>query len=160
MNHGTAPAPVTPPPRAATSRLRVRYSECDPMGVAHHGSYATWLELARTDLLRSSGLTYAQCEQRGFYLVITNLQINYRRAVRYDDILDVHVEVVDAGRVKLQHQYKIILVERTPGTPGSIQSAHSEVGEVLATASTTLACITTAGRLQALPDLFRLSTSP
>jgi hypothetical protein len=42
--------------------MRVRYAECDPMGVAHHATYLGWLEIARTELLRAGGVSYAQLE--------------------------------------------------------------------------------------------------
>ena len=40
--------------------LRVRYAETDQMGVAHHSSYFVWMEAARTELLRESGLSYRE----------------------------------------------------------------------------------------------------
>ena len=35
--------------------IRVRYAETDAMGIVHHAAYVVWLELGRSDLLRSLG---------------------------------------------------------------------------------------------------------
>lgn len=58
--------PTKPIPRGPESKgvhaVRVRYCDSDPMGVAHHGAYIAWLEEARTELLRTSGISYAQLD--------------------------------------------------------------------------------------------------
>lgn len=149
-----APHPPVPPPSAAvpshgTVRVRVRYSECDPMGVAHHAAYAPWLEMGRTELLRECGVTYAQLEKAGVFLVVTALELKYRRPILYDDVVEIRTRVVGGSRVKIRHEYEITLAEdgqhagaRTPRT----------IGEVLAVASTTLACVGREGRVQPLPS--------
>ena len=49
------------------SKLTTRYAETDQMGVIHHGTYATYFELARIEWLSSLGLSYAKLEaQRNF----------------------------------------------------------------------------------------------
>ena len=151
-NPNPAHSPTFPP--ESLSRIRVRYSECDPMGVAHHASYAPWLEIARTDFLRHGGISYAQLEQAGIFLVITRLEIKYRRPVRYDDVIDVRVQVVGGGHVKLEHTYELLLIERTPsmsGSRGAIQAVHTDIGHSLAIANTTLACVNAQGKIIALP---------
>ena len=48
--------------------IRVRYCECDPMGYLHHAKYFEYLEVARTELLRNSTISYRQLEERGRFL--------------------------------------------------------------------------------------------
>src|SRR5688572_5657760 len=58
--------------------IRVRYSECDPMGVAHHSAYAPWFEMGRTELLRASaanGMDYRQLEAQGVLMAVARLEI-------------------------------------------------------------------------------------
>jgi acyl-CoA thioester hydrolase len=135
---------VTPrhaPPRAGSVRLRVRYSECDPMNVAHHAAYAPWLEIGRTELLRVAGVSYAQLEQAGVFLVIVSLEVRYRRPVLYDDVVEVRTRVEHASKVKIRHAYDIVVVERA-GRP---------IEESAAGALTTLACVDREGRVTLLP---------
>jgi acyl-CoA thioester hydrolase len=115
--------------------IRVRYNECDPMGVAHHAAYAVWFEMGRTELLRTTGLTYRELEEAGVFLAIVRLEVTYRRAAKYDDLLRLETVVERVGRVKIEHRYRLL-----------------REGAVLATAASTLACLDAAGRAQAIPD--------
>jgi|SRR5688572_4544386 len=137
-----APTPTAAVPDAGASRVRVRYCECDPMGVAHHASYVPWLEIARTELLRGTGVTYAQLEKAGVFLVIVRLDVRYRRPVRYDDVVEVRTRVTGGSRIKIEHEYDLVVVERGGGS----------VEEPVAAACTTLACVGADGRPRPLPE--------
>ena len=145
--------PIQPLSEHAT-RFRVRYCECDPMGVAHHASYVPWLEIGRTELLRQSGVSYAHLEAQGLLLVIVKLDVRYRRPVRYDDLIEVRTKWSGGSRVKILHEYEVHVLE--PGTPvggggmGGGSGAFSPF--VAAAASTTLGCVDRKGAIQTLPD--------
>ncbi|MEX0885683.1 MAG: thioesterase family protein [Phycisphaeraceae bacterium] len=127
--------PIPPPaPRTAAVTVRVRYNECDPMGIAHHASYPIWLEIARTELLRARGMAYRELEAAGVHFVVARMSLRYRRAARYDDELTVHVRVEKSAGIKIVHAYRI-----------------ERAGELLATAETTLACVDGAGRPRGVP---------
>ena len=147
------PMPQAAPATDGAFELRVRYCECDPMGVAHHASFAPWLEIARTELLRSSGVSYAQLESAGVFLVVAKLAISYRRPAKYDDVLRIVVRVERAGRVKLVHGYEVRLIERGDGDDSKADLAKlTRMGDdLLATAQTTLACVDGAGQPTMLP---------
>jgi acyl-CoA thioester hydrolase len=115
--------------------VRVRYPECDPMGVAHHAAYPVWLEIGRAEMLRASGGNYRDLEAAGVFLAVVRLEIRYRRPARYDDELRIVTELRTAGPVKIEHAYRVCRGE-----------------EVLAEGATTLACLDREGRARALPD--------
>ncbi len=121
------------------------------MGVAHHASYAPWLEHARTELLRDSGQTYESLERAGVFLVVTKLEIRYRRPIRYDDIIEVRTRVEGGSKVRIKHEYEIAVIERAGATPDPADPAISPTGVVCA-ATTTLACVGRDGRPRELPD--------
>ncbi len=73
--------------------IRVRYAETDMMGVVHHATYPVWFEVGRTDLMRNLGLPYTEIEARGYYLMLSGLNVEYRRAARYDDDLTVTTRI-------------------------------------------------------------------
>lgn len=116
------------------------------MGVAHHASFVPWLEMARTEALRGSGRTYAQMESEGAFLVVTRLEISYRRPARYDDVLRIHCQASIAGRARLRHEYTIELVELGDGQAGRAND------QPLAVASTGLACVDATGRPSPIPQ--------
>jgi len=118
------------------------------MGVAHHGAYVPWLEIGRTELLRAGGTAYAQVERGGVLLMVVALGVRYRRPALYDDLLEVRTDVVGGGRVKIEHAYELVLVE--DGAGGA--RGERPPGQVLATGTTTLACVRRDGRPAPLPD--------
>lgn len=150
--HPPEHTPDRPPRTEGVHRLRVRYCECDPMRVAHHASYVPWLEEARTELLRTSGIAYSQLEAAGVFLAVIGLQIAYKRPALYDDLIDVHVRVASVTRVKIRHEYQVRLAER-PGLPPAETEALRRAGhDLLITAETTLACLDAEGRPRVLPS--------
>jgi acyl-CoA thioester hydrolase len=78
-------------------KLRVRYGETDQMGFVYYGNYAQYLEVARTELIRSTGITYAELEKQGVQLPVVNLEINYRNPARYDD--ELRLETIIQGNI-------------------------------------------------------------
>ena len=115
------------------------------MGVAHHASYIPWLEIGRTELLRGSGTSYASLEASGVLLVIVKLDVRYRRSARYDDLIEVRTRWAGGSRVKILHEYEVVVVE--PGTPSPDFAPFTAVA-----ASTTLACVDRDGRVRELPE--------
>lgn len=111
------------------------------MGVAHHASYVPWLEIGRTELLRSTGVSYRTLESHGVFLVIVKLDVRYRRPIRYDDVVEVRTKVVGGSRVKIEHEYELAVVERD----------GKATDEPVAAAYTTLACVDGAGKIRELP---------
>jgi acyl-CoA thioester hydrolase len=125
-----------------TITFRVRYSECDPMSVAHHSAYAPWFEMGRTELLRAvhqntGGLDYRALEEQGIFLAVVRLEIRYKRPARYDDVLELRTTVKNVGHVKIEHEYELF---------------RAADRLLLATASTTLACLDRDGRPQPIPE--------
>jgi acyl-CoA thioester hydrolase len=118
--------------------FRVRYAECDPMGVAHHTAYPVWFEMGRTELLRASqhgALSYRDLEAQGVFLAVVSLNVRYKRPARYDDLLALHTRIVSVGHARIDHEYEL-----------------KRDGVVLATGSTTLACLDRDGRPRPLPE--------
>lgn len=71
---------------SGTHTIRVRYGESDQMGIAHHASYITWFEECRIELLRSLGASYRALEESGVMMPVIELNVRYRRSLRFDDL--------------------------------------------------------------------------
>ena len=63
-------------------------------------------------------------------------------AIFYDDLVEVRTTVVGGSRIKIEHEYEVVVVERA----GKTEDIHAMVG------STTLACVDTTGKPRELPD--------
>ena len=128
------------------TRVRVRYCECDPMNVAHHSSYVAWFELARTELMRNRGTSYADLERAGVLLMVTIMSVRYRSPVAYDDVVEVRVALEHVGRARLRHRYDVLVVE---------SGGRSVDARLCAEATIELACCGRDGRPRPLPDELR-----
>lgn len=128
---------------AGEIQVRVRYAETDRMGLLHHANYLVYLEQARIELLRAMGVSYKDLEDQGFLLVLIRAEVRYRKPARYDDLLTIRTSVERATSVRIDHRYEVLCD-----------------GQLLAEASTTLACIDRTGRPQGLPEFLRGDPKP
>jgi acyl-CoA thioester hydrolase len=94
-------------PASATVDLEVRYAETDQMGVVHHANYVVWFEVARTHLCSKSGIHYADIERRGYLLLVTGVEISYRRPARYGDVVRVTCRVARLGSRGVHFAYQV-----------------------------------------------------
>ena len=118
--------------------IRVRYAETDRMGLLHHANYLIYFESARIELLRSAGYSYKDVEDQGYFLVLTRIEVKYRRPIHFDDLITVRVIVERTTSVRIDHRYEVL-----------------RNGMVVAEGSSTLACVDKDGQPQALPEALR-----
>jgi len=97
----------TPATRQSVSLVRVRYAETDQMGVAYHANYFVWFEVARTDWLRTFGVTYRDLEAEGFFLPVIDARCEYRTSARYDDDLRITATARLVSAVRVAFDYEI-----------------------------------------------------
>lgn len=72
---------------SSKSRVRVRYSETDQMGIVYHSNYLVWFEVGRSELFRELDLPFTQFEEQGLGLAVIEASCRYRKPSRYDDDL-------------------------------------------------------------------------
>ncbi|MBN2324723.1 MAG: acyl-CoA thioesterase [Spirochaetes bacterium] len=87
--------------------IRVRYVETDRMGIAHHTHYFSWMEQARTELMRQNGLSYRDLEERGYMLPVREAHCRYRHALSYDDEVKIQAELLEIGGASLKIGYRL-----------------------------------------------------
>ncbi len=88
--------------------IRVRYSETDQMGTFYNSRALEWFEVGRTEWLRQSGLSYAQCETQGLLLPLVEAHVRYQGRARYDDLLRVSVRAQMEGRASVKFAVHIV----------------------------------------------------
>ena len=127
-------------PEVSETRVRVNYSETDQMGVVYHARYLVWLDIARTEHLRLSGMSYRELEQAGLRLVVGEVAVRYREPARYDDPIRIRCWVREVGSRRIDFGYSV---------------EHADDGRLLATAFTSLMALSPAMTLIRLPDAVR-----
>lgn len=90
-----------------TLTVRVRFAETDQMGVVHHSRWAVWLEAARVEWLRERGLSYRELEDSGISLAVSELNVRYRAAARFDDLLEVTAVLEEARSRRFIFSYTV-----------------------------------------------------
>lgn len=119
-------------------RLRVRFAETDAMGIVHHSRYLPMLEEARVAFLRHIGHPYSDIRADGIDMNVLEAWVRYRRPLRFDDEVDIHVRLASVERASFQMSYLV-----------------SVAGEERATGVTAHGCVTADGRPTRLPDWLR-----
>jgi len=92
-------------------KLRVYYYDTDKMGVVYHSNYLKWMEIARTEYFRDI-FPYKQIEDMGFILPVKTLNIEYISSARYDEEIEVFVEIKEINSIKIRFYYEIYNSEK------------------------------------------------
>ncbi|NPB09458.1 MAG: acyl-CoA thioesterase [Thermodesulfobacteria bacterium] len=87
---------------------RVIYGDTDCGGVVYYGNYFRFFEIGRTELLRTTGLSYRQIEEEeGLILPVVEAHARYRAPARYDDELLIETRVSELQPHKIRFDYVI-----------------------------------------------------
>jgi acyl-CoA thioester hydrolase len=78
------------------------------MGFLHHSVYALYLEEARTEQMRSKGITYKEMEDNGLIMPLRSMSFEFKKAGRYDDLLDIEVWIAEKPTIRCTFHYRII----------------------------------------------------
>lgn len=89
------------------TNIRIRYAETDQMGYVYYGNYAALYEVARTEMLRSTGLSYRELEEMGVMLPVTDLVCKYYQPARYDDLITVKVIIREKPLIRIKFEYEV-----------------------------------------------------
>ncbi|WP_018014086.1 acyl-CoA thioesterase [Teredinibacter turnerae] len=92
--------------------IKVPFHDVDSMGVAWHGHYAKYLEVARCEFLDEVGYNYDAMEQSGYMWPIIDMQIKYVKPLRFDQVVRVVTQLAEwEYRLKL----KYVIYDQTTG---------------------------------------------
>jgi acyl-CoA thioester hydrolase len=81
------------------------------MGVVHHSVYYIWYEMGRTEWLREKGMSYRDCEAKGWLLPLIESGSNYLNPGRYDDLIELETEMLDEKGAIFYFTYTVSNVE-------------------------------------------------
>ena len=118
--------------------IRARFAETDAMGIVHHASYLPYLEESRVAYLRDLGHPYSVLREEGIDFSVVEAFVQYRRPLRFDEVVDVHLAVAAITAATMQLAYLLTVED-----------------EVRATAVTVHGCVRIDGRPTRLPAWVR-----
>jgi len=122
-------------------RIRVYYEDTDTGGVVFYANYLKFFERARTEWLRSVGLSQQLlAEKDGIMFIVRNTGIDYHAPAKLDDELKLSVVVERLGTASVQFFQQAWLIQ-----------GKSE--KLLATARIKIGCVSTASfRPEPIPE--------
>jgi len=89
-------------------RFKVRYKDIDQMGVMYYSRYFEYYESARTDMMRSLGLTYKELEAQGTMMPVVHAESDYKAGPGFDDHLICTTEIREIHRNRMEIHYRIV----------------------------------------------------
>jgi acyl-CoA thioester hydrolase len=130
MTRITVTPPLEPEAYAFTWRIRVRFAETDAMGVVHHAAYLPYLEETRVAYLRSLGHPYTALREEGLEFPVVQVAVSYRRPLRFDDLVEVHLLLAATSGATFQIAYLLTREEEEVAHAVSLHAALSTSGRV------------------------------
>jgi YbgC/YbaW family acyl-CoA thioester hydrolase len=116
-----------PDPLPFRIQERVRWSDCDPLGIIYYGAYVRFFEAAEHELFRAAGLPYEVLRvQRHVQLPRKAFAVEFHSPARMDELLDIEVGVGRVGTTSLTLRFEVY---------------HSPDRTHRATASLTVVCV-------------------
>jgi acyl-CoA thioester hydrolase len=92
----------------STREIQLYYADTDMMGVIYHANYLKFFELGRTGLIEDLGYSYLEMENAGYYAPVYDIQITYKKPLRYGDKAYVKTWVEKNDGIKTVYAYSIV----------------------------------------------------
>jgi acyl-CoA thioester hydrolase len=92
----------------STREIQLYYADTDMMGVIYHANYLKFFELGRTGLIEDLGYNYLEMENAGYYAPVYDIQITYKKPLRYGDKAYVKTWVEKNDGIKTVYGYSIV----------------------------------------------------
>jgi acyl-CoA thioester hydrolase len=99
-------------------QLEVRFRDCDSMGHVNNAVYLTYLEQARFNHWRACGIGKdaigspaspdASVAEDVPGVIVARVEIDYRRAAKFGDVLRIDLGVAAIGRTSFTYEYEIL----------------------------------------------------
>ena len=105
--------------------VRIYYEDTDAGGIVYNANYLKFLERARTEWLRQLGIEQDQLLQHNVAFVVRHIDIEFRNAARFNQLLAVSCRVAQLKRASMVFS----------------QVIADETGRVIVTANVTIACV-------------------
>lgn len=84
---------------------KVKYYECDRMGITHHSNYIRFMEEARVDLLDQLGCGFEKMEADGVVSPVLHVDCTYRKSTTFQDEIVIEVKLVKVSALKFSFAY-------------------------------------------------------
>lgn len=117
-------------------KIRVYYEDTDLAGIVYYANYFKYIERGRTEYLRDLGVDQMALKaETGVVFAVRQVEAEYLKPAKMDDLLDVSTQVMAVQKVRLVMKQEV-----------------SRDGVPLFRAIITLVCLNEAGRASRIPS--------
>ncbi len=117
--------------------IRIYYEDTDAGGLVYHSNYLNYFERARTELLRTLGISQQRLLTEKFGFVVRHVDMDFFQGARLDDHLTVKTSVSEIRRASMMFCQKLV----------------NSGGKVLCQSTVKVACVNTETmKPQAIPS--------
>lgn len=120
--------PLDPSGYTFSHRIRVRFAETDAMGVVHHANYPLYLEEARVEWMRATGHGYDRARSEGIDFAVIEAFVQYRKPLRFDDLVDVRLVLGKQTRMTFQVGYLLSVEDEPRATAVTVHTCVDATG--------------------------------
>lgn len=86
---------------------RVRWSDCDPLGIIYYGAYVRLFEAAEHEMFREAGLPYDFMRvERKVQLPRKAFHVEFHSPARMDELMEIQVGVSRLGETSLTMRFE------------------------------------------------------
>jgi len=117
-------------------KTKVYYADTDAGGVVYYANYLRWFEMARADWLEQLGTPMKSFVEQGIVFAVVRAEVDYLKPAVLGDEVEVTVQPAQLRRVRFTLSQDVY---------------RCADGAKLVSSRITLACLTPAGRLTAVP---------
>lgn len=88
-------------------RERVRWSDCDPLGIIYYGAYIRYFEAAEHEMFREAGLPYAVMRvERHVQLPRKAFQVEFHSPAQMDELLEIRTGISRIGETSVTMRFE------------------------------------------------------
>lgn len=96
------------PPFPFAVQERVRWSDCDPLGIIYYGAYVRFVEAAEHELFRQAGLPYERLRvERAVQLPRKHFAVEFHSPAEMDELLEIRVGIARVGETSLTMRFEV-----------------------------------------------------
>tara|TARA_Y100000031_G_C8145593_1_gene349799 strand:+ start:591 stop:977 length:387 start_codon:yes stop_codon:yes gene_type:complete len=119
--------------------INIYYEDTDCGGVVYYANYLRYFERARTEYIKSKGISLAEWQKKGIIFTVSKVEIKYLSPAHYGETLLISTELSEIKKASFTIHHVI---------------THTKDGRIIVTGSTKLACINRTGRPSRFPKEF------
>ena len=92
---------------SAETKVNIRFSDTDSMGVVWHGNYLKFFEDVREVFAQKYAIDYLDVYEKGYFLPIVKSEIDHKSPIFYGQQAKVNVTLIPTASAKVIFKYQV-----------------------------------------------------